>query len=94
MRPKILDVYNPYLGYDAAKFPHKPPPMEDEIDIARRAVEQVMWKDLGAALGRVVMHAKRVRAGKAALSSPPRSHVDSPPHDRHEIKLRRETGES
>src|SRR5262245_59769688 len=43
MRPKILDVYNPYLGDDAAKFPYKPAPMEDEIDIARRAVEQVMW---------------------------------------------------
>ena len=27
-----------------------------------------MWKHVGAALGRVVMHAKRVSAGKAALS--------------------------
>jgi hypothetical protein len=32
----------------------------------------------GAALGRVAMHAKRVRAGKAALSSPTQSCVDSP----------------
>jgi hypothetical protein len=41
--------------------------------------EGYCWRTSGAALGRVAMHAKRVRAGKAALSSPTRSQRDSPP---------------
>jgi hypothetical protein len=65
------------VGYDAEKF-HLSHPTEEAIYLSRRAAGRVMWKHVGAALGRVAMRAKLVRADKAALSLPTRSSQDSP----------------
>jgi transposase len=59
--------------------------LQVRLEQAPKTIQDISWKAqvrlckrLGAALGRVAMQVKLARAGKAALSSPPRSHVDSP----------------
>ena len=35
MNAEMLDVYDPYLGYDAETFLYKQPPMDDELHLSR-----------------------------------------------------------